>query len=637
MIVGTAGHIDHGKSTLVRALTGVDPDRLPEEKARGITIDLGFAYRKPKASDEPVLGFVDVPGHERFVHNMLAGACGIDLVLLVVAADDGPMPQTREHLQIIDLLGVERGLVALSKADLVPPGRLAEVTTALRQLLAPTTLAGAEIVPVSAVTGAGVEEIETHLLLAAAELPPRAAEQRFRLAVDRSFAVAGAGVVVTGTVHGGRFSPDDRLVLTPSGTEVRVRGLHAQNRAATEGHAGQRCAANLVAPQLHKDDIRRGEWLADPALHAPTERCDISLRLLRDETRPLTHWTPVHCHVAAEHVSARVALLEGEKLAPGATALAQLVLDRPIGALWGDRVVLRDQSARRTIGGGMVLDPWSPARGRRRPERLATLMALTKPDAEKAVAALGALPLGAIELPRFARARALTEANANALWTQAGLVRIGAYGLSPQRWEALSQLMLAGLAKHHGDSPESPGLDHGRLRLLLAERLPPPLFAAAIDALQAAKRIETDGARLRLPGHSVQLTPNDEKLWARIEPLMAKAKFEPPRVRDFAQGLGAKEEDVRTLLRRLAKMGRLVQVAPDHFFPRPVVAAMVAIVADMSLKGEVTAAAFRDRIGTGRKLAILVLEFFDRAGITARRGDLRRVQKDKLGLFGKAA
>jgi selenocysteine-specific elongation factor len=637
MIVGTAGHIDHGKSTLVRALTGVDPDRLPEEKKRGITIDLGFAYRKPKASDEPIIGFVDVPGHERFVHNMLAGACGIDMVLLVVAADDGPMPQTAEHLQIVDLLGISRGLVALTKADLVSAERIAEVTAEIAALLAPTGLAGAEVVPCSGVTGLGIEEIDTHLLLAAAELPVCAAENRFRLAVDRSFAVAGAGVVVTGTVHGGHVRPEDRLLLSPRGTDVRVRGLHAQNRAAAKGHAGQRCAVNLAAPQLHKDHVRRGDWLIDPALHAPTDRIDMRLRLLPEETRPLAHWTPVHCHLAAEHVSARVALLDAESLTPGASALVQLVLERPIGALWGDRAVLRDQSARRTIAGGAVLDPWPPARGRRRPERLRALAALAVPEPAAALAALGDMPPGAVELARFARARALTDAGAEALWQRAGLRRIGGYGFAPARWDALSQQVVAALEQHHRAAPESPGLESARLRLLLPERLPVPLFGAAIDALLAAKRIETDGSRLRLPGHAIQLTANDQRLWQRIEPLMAKAKFEPPRVRDFAQALGAKEEEVRTLLRRMAKMGLMVQIAPDHFFPRPVVAELVQIVAAMAAKGEVTAAQFRDHIGTGRKLAILILEFFDRAGITLRRGDLRRVQQDKLGLFGKAA
>ena len=352
MIIGTAGHIDHGKTALVRVLTGVDADRLPEEKARGITIDIGFAYQAISGAES--LGFVDVPGHERFVHNMLAGAIGIDYVLLVVAADDGPMPQTREHLQILDLLELRRGIVALSKADLVPPERLGEVFGQMRALLSETGLADVDILPVSSVTGTGIAELGSRLRAAAASLPRRPAAGRFRLAVDRSFTLAGVGTVVTGTVFAGEVSIGDRLLLSPSGIEARVRGIHAQNEAAERGRAGQRCAVNIAGPQIDKDKILRGDWLVDPAAHDPTDRLDARLRLLLSETRPLRHWTPVHLHVGAAHVSARVALLDVEALPPGATALAQIVTDRPIGALRGDKLILRDQSAQRTIGGGLV-------------------------------------------------------------------------------------------------------------------------------------------------------------------------------------------------------------------------------------------------------------------------------------------
>ena len=636
MIVGTAGHIDHGKSALVHALTGTDPDRLPEERARGITIDLGFAYRRPKTPDEPVLGFVDVPGHERLVHTMLAGAGGIDFVLLVVAADDGPMPQTIEHLQILDLLGLDRGVVALSKSDLVPPERLAAVAAEIKSMLAGTGLIGAEIVPVSALTGTGVAELETHLLLAAMEPMLRPAGRAFRLAVDRSFTVAGAGVVVTGTVLGGRVQAGDRLLVSPQRLEVRVRGLHAQNRAAESGAVGQRCAVNLAAPQLHKDDIRRGDWLIAPELHAPTDRLDVALHLLPAERRPLQHWTPVHLHLAAAHVPARVALLEADLLAPGGTAMARLVLDRPIGAWWGDRVVLRDQSAQRTIGGGPVIDPWPPVRGRRRPGRLATLAALASPDPAAALRALADLPPGAIDLPRFARARCLDATAAAALWSSAELSVAGDFGFAVARRQTLGEAAVEALRRHHTAAPDSPGLERDRLRLALPERLPTPAFAALLEDWLAARRLESDGTRLRLPGHAMRLTAADQALWSRIVPLLHERRFDPPKARELAAAVGAQEDAVRGLLRRLAKMGRLVQVVPDQFFPRTAMAALAAIVGGLAEDGEVTAAAFRDRIGTGRKAAIQILEFFDRAGVTSRRGDLRRVQRDKLGLFGRA-
>jgi selenocysteine-specific elongation factor len=638
MIVGTAGHIDHGKTALVKALTGVDADRLPEEKRRGITIDLGFAYH-PLASGE-VLGFVDVPGHERFVHNMLAGATGIDFVLLVVAADDGVMPQTREHLQIVDLLGLAHGAIALTKCDLVDGERVAVASAEIRALLARTTLAGAEVLPVSAVTGQGVADLAARLEGAAAERKRGAARGRFRLAIDRRFVVEGHGTVVTGTVVAGRVKVDDRLLLSPAGREVRVRRIHAQNRLADEGVAGQRCAINLAGVEI--DAIARGDWLVDPALHAPADRLDVRLRLLDAETKALAHWAQVHVHLGAAHAMARVALLDTESLKPGGAARAQLVLDRPIGALHGDRFILRDSAARRTMAGGRVLDPWGPPRHRRTPERLAVLAAL---DADAPVAALTKLiaaPPGWIDLAQFARAWNLAPDEADAAWKEAGLAvardAAHAYGVAPARWTELGRKITDALAQQHKQNPDSPGLDATRLRVAVEPKLPPPLMALALNARAAAKAIVADGPWYRLPSHQVTLGPAEERLWARILPAMRGAKFEPPRVRDFAKALGAKEDDVRTLLKRLARMGKVVLVAHDHYYLRETVVEMVRLALGLARKaedGHITAAMFRDAIGTGRKLAILILEFFDRMGITVRSGDLRRVRTDRINIFGK--
>jgi selenocysteine-specific elongation factor len=639
MIIGTAGHIDHGKTALVRALTGIDADRLPEEKARGITIDIGFAYRPVDGAE--TLGFVDVPGHERFVHNMLAGAIGIDFVLLVVAADDGPMPQTREHLQILDLLGLQHGIVALTKSDLVAPERLAEVRQQMGVLLTGTGLANAEMLPVSSVTGAGIAELEARLLAASAALRPRPVAGRFRLAVDRSFTLAGVGTVVTGTVFAGQVSIGDRLLLSPPGIEARVRGIHAQNRQAERGHAGQRCAISIAGPQINKDRVQRGDWLVDPAAHAPTGRFDARLRLLSAETRPLRHWTPVHLHLGAAHVSARVALLDTEALAPGQTALAQIVTDRPVGALHGDRLILRDQSAQRTIGGGLVLDPWPPARGRRRPQRLATLQALERPSAAAALRDLIEGDPGWIFLSRFAQMWNLTAAEAAETWQQAGLTIVSAadqqFGFSPARCDAVCRAVVQALSEHHAKSQDSAGLEAERLRLATSMRMPPAVFSAVLARLLHDKTVEVDGPWLRLPGHVLKLTAADERLWSRIKPMMQRERFQPPRVRDYAQALSAREEDVRQMLRRLAKMGQVIQVAPDHFFLRSTVLEMIAIadrLATGSADETVTAGAFRDKIGSGRKVAIQILEFFDRAGVTVRHGDTRKVSRDKLERFG---
>ena len=638
MIIGTAGHIDHGKTALVRALTGVDADRLPEEKARGITIDIGFAYRPIEGAE--TLGFVDVPGHERFVHNMLAGAVGIDFVLLVIAGDDGPMPQTREHLQILDLLGLRRGIVAISKIDLVSPERLEQVTKQIRALIAPTGLADAEIMPVSAVSGAGVQALESRLLALASGTPLRPVSGHFRLAIDRCFTLAGAGTIVTGTVFAGEFGVGDHLVISPAGLEARVRSIHAQNRPAERGHLGQRCAINLVGSEISKERVQRGDWLVAPALHQPTERVDARLRLLPTEPRPLKHWTPGHLHLGAAHLQARVALLDAEALAPGSEGLLQIVADRPIGALHGDRLILRDQSAQRTIGGGIVLDPWPPARGRRKPARLASLAALALPTPAEALKGLFAVDPGWVDLEQFARAWNLGPAAAD-VWRRTGLVSAGAgdrqFGFASNRWSTLRTAITDALRSHHAKSPDSAGLEAERLRIGTSIRMPPPVFAALVESLLRDKAIEADGPWLRLPGHAVQLTASDERLWSRIKLLIQRERFQPPRVRDFAGTLKVREDDVRQLLRRLARMGEVIQVAPDHFFLRSTVIEMVSIVdrlAAASANHTVTAAGFRDKIGAGRKVAIQILEFLDRAGLTVRSGDERMVRPEKLDRFG---
>lgn len=338
MIVGTAGHIDHGKTSLVRTLTGVDADRLKEEKTRGITIDIGFAYMP--GADGKAIGFVDVPGHERFVHNMLAGATGIDFALLVVAADDGVMPQTREHLAILDLLGIKRGIVALTKADLVAPDRLAAAHVEVANALLGTRLEGLDIIPTSVVTEMGVKELRARLVEASHLQEHRQQAGAFRLAVDRSFTLAGTGTVVTGIVLSGSVSVGDQIVISPKGISGRVRGLHAQNMKAERGTAGDRCALNLAGEAIFKDAISRGDMVLDATLHGPCDRIDAQLRVLASETKPLSQWMPVRLHHAALEVGARIVLLGEQPIAPGEEGFVQLVLEQPAAMASGDRFVV---------------------------------------------------------------------------------------------------------------------------------------------------------------------------------------------------------------------------------------------------------------------------------------------------------
>ena len=638
MIIGTAGHIDHGKTALVKALTGVDADRLAEEKARGITIDLGFAYRRLPSGD--TLGFVDVPGHERFIHNMLAGATGIDFVLLVVAADDGPRPQTVEHLAILDLLGVSRGVVVLSKCDLADPERRAAVRAEITALLTPTTLAGIDILEVSAVSGEGIEQLARRLAAEAERVRDRTPSGRFRLAVDRCFTLTGAGTVVTGTVFAGAVSAGDAVVVTPAGLEARVRDLRAQNAPTRRAVLGQRCALNLAGPGIGTDTIQRGDWITVSQGHGPADRLDGRLRLLPGEARPLRHWTPVHLHLAAAHVPARVVLLDGEGIAPGASGLVQLVLDRPIGALWGDRFVLRDTSARRTIGGGQVLDPAPPQRRRRTPERLAVLAAMAEREPDAALLRLLELPPGLVELDRFARDRNLMARELDALVDGLSLLRLPgagrAFGVLPGTWTCFGSEVKAALATFHAATPDQPGIPVDRLRAALPTRIPAIPFVAMLQTLQKLGAAVVEGGRVRLPGHAVRLAPAEERLWARVEPLLHQDRFKPPRVRDLAGLLRADEAQMRRLLKMMAKAGRVEEIAHDHFFLRSTVAEMARIVTEVaatSASGEVTAAAFRDRLDNGRKVAIQILEHFDRHGLTVRTGDLRSVRPDRLDRF----
>ncbi len=642
MIVGTAGHIDHGKTSLVRALTGVDTDRLKEEKARGITIELGFAYW-PRPTGVTI-GFVDVPGHERLVHTMLAGATGIDYVVLVVATDDGVMPQTREHLAIIDLLGISRGIVALTKADLASPERRAEVTAEIASLLSPTALAGAEIVPVSAATGEGITDLAARLDAAGAAATRRATGGRFRLAVDRTFSLAGAGTVVTGTALSGRVSVGDRVVVSPSGIEARVRSVHAQNSTADHGEAGQRCALALVGPKVDTASIHRGDVVLAPSLHAPVKRLDARLTVMASERKPVGQWMPVKFHHGSAERDARVVVLSDGAIAPGASDFVQLVLDAPIAAAAGDRFILRDISATRTIGGGVILDLRPPERHRRTAARRADLSALADPDPIAAISGILAGEKGFLDLDAFARDRAASESLPSAAAETLGLVVLSAgearIAMLPATWQRYAADAAGTLDRLHEEKPDLPGLGQERLRLALKPRLPAPVFAAALARLVADGTVVIDRSWVRRPGHEVRFSEEEESIWGRVRPLLGGTeRFRPPRVRDISKLQSIDEGFVRRLMKRAARRGDIDEIAQDHFFLGETVVEMADIargLAAQAADGQFAVTAFRDRLDNGRKVAIQILEFFDRQGLTMRRGDIRRINPHKADLFSRA-
>ncbi|MDP4301602.1 selenocysteine-specific translation elongation factor [Leptothrix discophora] len=641
MIVGTAGHIDHGKTTLVKALTGVDTDRLPEEKKRGISIELGYAFLDlpgadpAKAEAAASIGFIDVPGHERLVHTMLAGATGIDHALLLVAADDGVMPQTREHLAVLSLLGLREGAVVVTKADRVDAARLAAVQAEAAALVQGSSLAGAPVLTVSAHTGAGLAELRERLWTAARSHAGRDArgDGAFRLAIDRAFTLGGVGTVVTGTVHAGRVEIGDELVRVPGGQRVRVRSLHAQNRVVEQAETGQRCAIGLVG--LAKDEIARGQWLVAPAAMLSTDRLDASLTLWHDEAKPLRSGTPVHVHIGAIDMPGTVAILdgheEGDRLMPGASARVQLVLRSPVGAWHGDRVVLRDASASRTLAGGMVLDPHAPVRYRRTPQRLAELSALALPTLPERVAALVDVAPHGVDLARLAAAQGQSLASLLSGLDEAVTLRTpDGWALGAVQTALAGEALLAALARFHAGHPEELGPDAARLRRLALPRLPEPLFRALLARLQTDARLHVRGAFVHLPEHGIKLSATEERLAQKVSPGLAAAGFEGAWVRDLARDTQESEPLMRVTLARLAQRGELMQVVKDLYYPPATMARLCSIAREVAHAhdGEVTAARFRDATSLGRKRAIQILEYLDRIGLLRRIGDVHRLRAD---------
>ena len=629
MIIGTAGHIDHGKTTLVKALTGVDADRLPEEKARGITLDLGYAYTP--LPDGSVLGFVDVPGHEKLIHNMLAGATGIDFVLLVVAADDGPMPQTREHLELLDLLGLARGAVALTKIDAVTPERLAAAQLEIDALLAGSSLASSPVFPLSGRSGAGVPALRAHLETAAAEFHTRTTAGRFRLAIDRSFTLVGVGTVVTGTVHAGKVGVGETALISPPGLKARVRSLHVQDRPAQSGQAGERCALALTG-DFEKKDIERGMWVVDAALALPLTRFHAELRVPdggAEGQLELKHWQAVHVHLGAADMLGRVALLDCEKVGAGGTALVEIILEQPTLAVRGDRFILRDAGAQRTVAGGRVLDIFPPTRYKRAPARLDLLRTMRNEDPAVTLAAMAGQAAAGIDLDRFVANWNLTDVAADALWTRTGLrvIRNSAanIGFAQAVWQNLTQKLLDALVSEHARAPDMLGVERERLRRMTLATLARGAFDALVDELLTAGKIAQTRAWLHLPEHRVSISAADRELFDVLKPLLEATPFSPPRVRDVFKATGTPEETVRQLFRRLARAGDLYPVAHDHYFTAAAVGELAALVRQLcQQEGAARAAAVRDRIGGGRKVAIHILEFFDRIGYT------RRVRDDHI-------
>lgn len=601
MIIATAGHVDHGKTTLLQAITGINADRLPEEKSRGMTIDLGYAYWPQ--SDGRVLGFIDVPGHEKFLSNMLAGVGGIDHALLVVACDDGVMAQTREHLAILQLTGNPTLTVALTKIDRVDAARIDEVRREVADVLREYGFEQATLFETAATENRGIDELRDHLRQLTARKHPE--NQRFRLAIDRAFTVKGAGLVVTGTALSGDVRVGDTLWLTGMDKPMRVRGLHAQNQPVEQAHGGQRIALN-IAGAAQKEDLNRGDWLLTEAPPAPSERVIVELQ----SHAPLTQWQPLHIHHAASHITGRVSLLEDH--------LAELVLDAPLWLADNDRLVLRDISAKVTLAGARVVTLNSPRRGKRKPEYLAWIaaLALAKEDAQALAVHLNR---DAVNLRDFAWARQLSTQGLEKLIAQPGFILAGDSLLDAPLAARWQRKLLDALAIYHEQHKDEPGPGRERLRRIALPMEDEALVLTLIEQMRESGVIASHHGWLHLPDHKAGFTDEQQAVWLKAAPLFGD---EPWWVRDLATQTATDENTMRSVLRLAAQQGMITAIVKDRYYRNDRIVTFASMIRELDQeKGSTCAADFRDKLNVGRKLAIQILEYFNRIGFTRRRGN----------------
>jgi selenocysteine-specific elongation factor len=632
-IIGTAGHIDHGKTALIKALTGQDTDRLKEEKERGISIDLGFAYFT--LPDSTRAGIVDVPGHERFIRNMLAGAHGIDLVLFTVAADDGVMPQTEEHLDILHLLGTRRGIFVITKADLADAARLRDVHDEIELLADGTTLAGAPVIEVSSITGLGLDQLRDEIVRQLYGFQARRATGIFRLPLDRAFVIKGHGIVVTGTAMGAEVRVGDKLRVLPSNAEVRVRSIQVHSDSVESAGLCQRVALNLTGAE--KLELARGDVLADERLESATTRFDAWLEIRPAAKRALKNNTRVRLFIGtAETIARAIVLDEADALAPKAAGFAQLVAEGAVVALAGDRFVIRDETNSRTLGGGIVLNPLG--RRIRKPIETyrANLMRLKDSTGANALEALINLQESfALGPTRIATLMNIPDAEAAGALRQAPpFVKLSVGDeeafTTRTKWEELKRFALDALATHHKSEPLSAGLEMEALRTRLPYEIGARAFRPIVDRLGHESAIVREESVLRLRSHRVQLGGDAQTLGARIEAVLTSAQFQPPDLKQLAEALkipAGQLPHLRTVLLAMEREGRIDKIATDLYFSRAAAdAAKVRLVEYLEAHAEITAAVFRDLLGASRKFAIALLDHFDHIGVTTRVGDTRRLR-----------
>lgn len=633
VIIGTAGHIDHGKTALIEALTDINTDTLPEERSRGMTIDIGFAYWKDQVT------IIDVPGHERFVKNMVTGVSSVDLALFVVAADDGVMPQTREHLGILNLLGVHRGIIALTKIDLVDREWVDLVTDDLRSLVSGTFLEEAPIVPVSSTTREGIETLRELLEKEISEVSERPDRGIFRLPVDRAFSVRGFGTVVTGTVLSGVLKPKDEVVILPSGRQARIRGLQVHGNDVDGARIGQRAAVNLGGVQL--EEINRGDVLTQPGQFTKTYMIDTRLQMLRHAPAALKDRSRVRLHLGPREVLARAILLEGEELQPGCEQFVQFRLESPGVASPGDRFVIRRYSPVLTIGGGVVLDPKPVKHKRFNAQVIQTLQGLGEkepvhvievrlkaadfePKALETLASEMGLGLSEIE----AHLQKLVSHRRVASFRHSGCT----YYLHADAYAEFLDWIQEALADFHQSEPLRPGIKREELRLRVKGAYSSTLYDYGVESLIRKEVIRADGPLLSLTDHQIKLSSDQDGLRGSILKRLQEGGATPPDLRELSEEIGSDPDSVRRVVEAMQAMGELVLLERTLLFSTEMLGEVKRKCIDyLKDQGKIEVSTFRDLVGTTRKYAVPLLNYFDSHGVTLRRGDVR-VLRNSNGL-----
>ena len=629
-IIGTAGHIDHGKTSLIKALTGTDTDRLKEEKERGISIDLGFAHLD--LPDGTSAGIVDVPGHERFIKNMLAGAHGIDLVLFTVAADDGVMPQTEEHLDIVHLLGVTMAIFVITKADLVPPARIAEVEEEIDILTLDTTLENSPKIAVSSVTGAGIDELKQRISQILKSGNKAAPSGYFRLPVDRAFVLQGHGVVVTGTALSGTVKVGEQLRCLPGDNMFRVRSLQVHGQSVDSAGWGQRVAMNLTGPE--RASIERGQVVCHEKLALTSNRFDAFLEVRPAATKGIKNHQRVRIHMGAAERLGKIVLLGGkEKAEPKEAVYCQITLEEPLLALRNDHFIVRDETARRTLGGGTVIHPWAKRHKRNEADLTARLEALHKGDPLQLTETfLNESPAFASSIEAINQFLNLREEETRQkVEAMKSLRALNAEGekayTTARKWDRLKEQILKSLKDFHAGHPLVPGMDMEELRGKLIFELSPKIFRAVVDTLINDKAIAKEDNLLRLASHKLQLGGQEKTLMDKIKKILAEQPLAPPDLKEIEKLAAVARSKLMEVLRLLERDGSVVRITADMYFAASAIDQLRATIRTfLAEKGEMSAATFRDLIGSSRKYTIPLLEYFDRDGLTLRIGDIRKLK-----------